>query len=59
MFISFNKDPNGFTSANGNLYSSFYNRSLNSYKDSDSRNSNIIDYYDLVKYNFEKQSTNK
>ena len=55
----FNKDPNGFTSKNGNLYSSFYNRSLNSYKDSDSRNSNIIDYYDLVKYNFEKQSTNK
>ena len=50
----FNKDEAGFTSKNKNLYHSFYVRSLNSYKDSNARNSNIIDYYDLVKYNFEK-----
>ena len=55
----FNKDEAGFTSKNKNLYHSFYVRSLNSYKDSNARNSNIIDYYDLVKYNFEKQLTNK
>jgi len=55
----FNKDNEGFKSKDGNLFHSFYVRSNNSYKDSSSRNSNIIDYYDMVKYNFEKQLTNK